>query len=159
MAAPNYGGYDRVGYVRARGELRLSRPIAPERREAERAPSRDVRRKVRRVGRSREERQAALRRRRFVVVVILPVLLLLGSVYLHNVASNTEASVADLESRIAEAESRYEQLGVREARLSNSERIRSLAAKDQGMKAPAAAEIETLEAEAGDGSALETPGP
>lgn len=146
MAAPNYrnyGGYGRSASVSYGG---AAAPRTPEvGREAG-----DVRRRFEREKKRREaqeRRQAAKRRRSFVLLVLIPLSLLLGSVYLHNVASDTQARITTLQERIDDADARYEQLGVREAELSNPERIRTLAAEDHGMKDASASQIEQLEAD------------
>ncbi|MCA3749467.1 MAG: cell division protein FtsL [Rubrobacter sp.] len=86
-------------------------------------------------------RRAAERRRRFVLLVVVPVLLMLGSVYLHAVASDLTQRTASLEERIQDARSEGEELRLRAARLSRPERVISLAREELGMRTPTGGEM------------------
>ncbi|MGI8649213.1 MAG: hypothetical protein ACR2KW_02375 [Rubrobacter sp.] len=140
MTVPNYGNY--------RSVARYGGAEAPHLPEVGRDSDGNRRRRLERDRwrrESQERRLAARRRRSFVFFVLIPTMLLLGSVYLHNVAADTEERITALQERIDQADSRYEQLGVREAELSNPERIRTLAEDDYGMKDADASQIEEIE--------------
>jgi hypothetical protein len=97
-------------------------------------------------------KKAAGRRRRFAVTVLVPVSLMLGSVYLHTVSAGLESVVADLEERLARAETAGEKLEVRVAELSGADRIRSLAADELGMQDPSGADLRVYERDGEDGT-------
>ncbi|QYJ14734.1 Cell division protein FtsL [Rubrobacter xylanophilus DSM 9941] len=95
-------------------------------------------------GRSRRaaaRRRAAERRRRFLLLVVVPVLLMLGSVYLHAVASDLSRQQASLQERIHDVRSEGEELRLRAARLSRPERVVSLAREELGMRTPTGNEM------------------
>lgn len=79
--------------------------------------------------------------RAFVVVVMVPVLLMLGSVYVHAVASGLGAEVARLGEEKARAEAEADRLEVKVTELSGPGRIRSLAGGDLGMRDPASEDL------------------
>jgi cell division protein FtsB len=97
-------------------------------------------------------RKAAGRRRRFAVVVVVPVLLMLGSVYLHTVSAGLTGRIAFLEERLAQTRAEGEQLEVRVAELSRSDRIRPLATEKLGMRDPGGKDLEVYEAVREDGA-------
>lgn len=82
-------------------------------------------------------------RRVFVVLVVVPVLLMLGSVYVHNVAAGLKGETARLEEEKARAESEGERLDVRITELSEPQRIRAMARKQLQMRDPGGKELET----------------
>ena len=82
-------------------------------------------------------------RRAFVVLVVVPVLLMLGSVYVHNVAAGLKGETARLEEERARAESEGERLDVRITELSEPQRIRAMARKQLQMRDPGGKELET----------------
>jgi len=86
------------------------------------------------------------------VIVVVPVLLMLGSVYLHTVSASLTGKAADLEARLARAETEGERLEVRIAELSGAGRIRSLAAEKLGMRDPRAADLEVYDRDGEDGT-------
>jgi hypothetical protein len=59
--------------------------------------------------------KAAARRRRFAMLVVVPVLLMLGSVYLHTVATGLDTRAAELGVKIDRATDEGERLKVRVA--------------------------------------------
>ncbi len=73
---------------------------------------------------------------RVVVVLVVPVLLMLGSVYVHTVASKLKGEEARLEEEKARAEGEAERIEVRVTELSEPERIRSLARENLWMQDP-----------------------
>ena len=73
---------------------------------------------------------------RVFVVLVVPVLLMLGSVYVHTVASKLRGEEARLEEEKARAEGEAERLEVRVTELSEPERIRSLARENLWMQDP-----------------------
>jgi cell division protein FtsL len=82
-------------------------------------------------------------RRAFVVLVVVPVLLMLGSVYVHNVAAGLKGETARLEEEKARGESEGERLDVRITELSEPQRIRAMAQKQLQMRDPGGKELET----------------
>jgi cell division protein FtsL len=82
------------------------------------------------------KQKAAGRRRRFAMVVVVPVLLMLGSVYLHTVATGLDARADDLEVRLDRVREEGQRLEVRVAELSGAGRIRDRAAQKLGMHEP-----------------------
>jgi cell division protein FtsL len=82
-------------------------------------------------------------RRAFVVLVVVPVLLMLGSVYVHNVAAGLKGETARLEEEKARVESEGERLDVRITELSEPQRIRVMARKQLQMRDPGGKELET----------------
>jgi cell division protein FtsB len=97
-------------------------------------------------------RRRAGRRRRFALLVVVPVLLMLGSVYLHTVASGLDARAAYLDEQVARASAEEERLEVRVAELSGADRIRSLAEEKLGMREPGGAALEVNVVEGEDGA-------
>ena len=79
----------------------------------------------------------------FVVLVVVPVLLMLGSVYVHNVAAGLKGETARLEEEKARVESEGERLDVRITELSEPQRIRAMARKQLQMRDPGGKELET----------------
>lgn len=99
-------------------------PAWPVRKRApERSPEHALRRK------------AAGRRRRFAMLVVVPVVLMLGSVYLHTVATGLDTRATELDAKLGRAEVEGERLEVRVTELSGSARIQELAGK-LGMHQP-----------------------
>ena len=84
---------------------------------------------------AKSRRRQAERRRGFALLVVIPVLLMLGSIYLHTVASSLGEKAAGLEERIGRAEAEGQKLNVQVAELSAPGRIRERA-KDLGMREP-----------------------
>ena len=82
-------------------------------------------------------------RRAFVVLVVVPVLLMLGSVYVHNVAAGLKGETARLEEEKARGESEGERLDVRITELSEPQRIRAMAREQLQMRDPGGKELET----------------
>ncbi len=82
-------------------------------------------------------------RRAFVVLVVVPVLLMLGSVYVHNFAAGLKGETARLEEEKARAESEGERLDVRITELSEPQRIRAMAREQLQMRDPGGKELET----------------
>ena len=78
-----------------------------------------------------------------MVLVVVPVLLMLGSVYVHNVAAGLKGETARLEEEKARAESEGERLDVRITELSEPQRIRAMARKQLQMRDPGGKELET----------------
>ncbi|HZY57541.1 MAG TPA: cell division protein FtsL [Rubrobacteraceae bacterium] len=70
------------------------------------------------------------------VVLVVPVLLMLGSVYAHNVAADYGREVARLEEENARAENEGKRLEVRITELSEPGRIRALARENLQMRDP-----------------------
>lgn len=68
--------------------------------------------------------------------MVVPVLLMLGSVYTHTVATGLEREAALLEEEKVRAESEGERLEVRVTELSEPGRIRTLAREKLGMRDP-----------------------
>lgn len=73
---------------------------------------------------------------RVFVVLVVPVLLMLGSVYVHTVASKLTGEEVRLEEEKARVEGEAERLEVRVTELSEPGRIRSLAREKLGMRDP-----------------------
>jgi cell division protein FtsL len=97
-------------------------------------------------------RKAAARRRRFAMLVVVPVLLMLGSVYLHTVATGLDTRAAELGVKIDRATDEGERLEVRVAELSGAGRIRELAAEKLGMHEPGSNALNVYGNEAEDGT-------
>lgn len=91
---------------------------------------------VRRTPVRQPSKSEARRRRAFLALVVVPVLLMMGSVYTHAAAANLGAQVATLEERGAQAASARDALEIRLAELSAPDRVRTLAAKELGMREP-----------------------
>ena len=89
--------------------------------------------------------------RRFAVLVMVPVLLMLGSVYLHTVATGLDGRIVALEARLEGARAEGQRLEVRVAELSRAERIRLLAAEKLGMRAPRSADLQVYVKDGEDG--------
>ncbi len=87
----------------------------------------------------------ARRGKTFLVLVLVPVLLMLGSVYLHTVATGFEREAVRLEEERIRAEGEGERLEVRLTELSEPGRIRTLASDGMGMRDPTAEDLETLD--------------
>ncbi|MDP8951772.1 MAG: cell division protein FtsL [Actinomycetota bacterium] len=83
------------------------------------------------------------------VVLVVPVLLMLGSVYVHTMASKLKGEETRLEEAKAQAEGEAERLEVRITELSEPGRIRSLAREKLGMRDPGK-DLETYGSEGGD---------
>ena len=81
-------------------------------------------------------------RRAFVVLVVVPVLLMLGSVYVHNVAAGLKGETARLEEEKARGDSEGERLDVRITELSEPQRIRAMARTQLQMRDPGGKELE-----------------
>ena len=75
--------------------------------------------------------------------MVVPLLLMLGSVYAHTVASELGGEAAQLEEEKAMAESEGERLEVRVTELSEPGRIRSLARDNLGMQDPGGKDLKT----------------
>jgi len=71
-----------------------------------------------------------------LVVLVVPVVLMLGSVYVHTVASKLKGEAVRLEEEKASAESEEERLEIRITELSDPGRIRSLARENLWMRDP-----------------------
>lgn len=82
-------------------------------------------------------------------MVVIPVVLMLGSVYLHTVAANLADEVSVLQEERAGLMVEKERLEVEASRLSAPDRIRSLARRNMGMKAPGAEDMKVYEVEGG----------
>lgn len=116
-------------------------PAWPVRKRApNRSPDRSLRRK------------AAARRRRFAMLVVVPVLLMLGSVYLHTVATGLDTRAAELGVKLDRAGDEGERLKVRVAELSGAGRIRELAAEKLGMHEPGSNALKVYGSGAEDGT-------
>lgn len=76
------------------------------------------------------------RLKRAFVVLVVPVLLMLGSVYVHTMATALKGEADRLEEEKAIVEDEGEQLEVRITELSEPGRIRELARKNLGMRDP-----------------------
>jgi cell division protein FtsL len=97
-------------------------------------------------------RKAAGRRSRFAMLVVVPVLLMLGSVYLHTVATGLDTRAAKIDVRLDRAREEGERLEVRVAELSGAGRIRTLAAEKLGMHEPKSATMKVYGGKAEDGT-------
>lgn len=116
-------------------------PAWPVRKRApDRSPDRALRRK------------AAARRRRFAMLVVVPVLLMLGSVYLHTVATGLDTRAAELDVKLDRARDEGERLEVRVAELSGAGRVKELAAEKLGMHEPGSKALRVYGNEAEDGT-------
>ncbi len=80
---------------------------------------------------------------RVLVVLVVPVVLMLGSVYVHTVASKLKGEAVRLEEEKASAESEEERLEIRITELSDPGRIRSLARQNLWMR-DAGKDLETF---------------
>ena len=80
-----------------------------------------------------------------MVLVLVPVLLMLGSVYLHTVATGFQREAVRLEEERSRAEGEGERLEVRLTELSEPGRIRALASDGIGMRDPTAEDLEILD--------------
>jgi cell division protein FtsL len=69
------------------------------------------------------------------MLVVVPVVLMLGSVYLHTVATGLDTRATELDAKLGRAEVEGERLEVRVTELSGSARIQELAGK-LGMHQP-----------------------
>jgi cell division protein FtsL len=78
-----------------------------------------------------------------VALVLVPTLLMLGSVYLHTLATGLKGETAQLEEEKAGAESEGERLDVRVTELSDPGRIRALARKGLHMQDPSGKDLAT----------------
>ena len=87
---------------------------------------------------------------RTFVVLVVPVLLMLGSVYVHTIASKLKGEETRLEEAKAQAEGEAERLEVQVTQLSEPGRIRSLAKEKLGMRDPGPKDLETYGSEGGD---------
>jgi cell division protein FtsL len=90
-----------------------------------------------------ERRRGVQRARAFVALVLVPTLLMLGSVYLHTLATGLKGETAQLEEEKAGAESEGERLDVRVTELSDPGRIRALARKGLHMQDPSGKDLAT----------------
>ena len=124
---------------------------APQRRYLAALPTQQAR-PVRKRGPDRRPRDVVGRRRQFAVLVVVPVLLMLGSVYLHTVATSLEGRIAELEGDLDEARAEGQRLEVRVAQLSRAERIRPLAAEKLSMRAPGSEDLQFYGREGEDGT-------
>jgi cell division protein FtsL len=86
------------------------------------------------------------------MLVVVPVLLMLGSVYLHTVATGLESRATELGVNLDRAGDRGERLKVRVAELSGAGRIRELAAEKLGMHEPGSNVLKVYGSEAEDGT-------
>lgn len=77
------------------------------------------------------------------VVLVVPVLLMLGSVYAHNVAANYSGEVTRLEEENARAEDERDRLEVRITELSEPGRVRALARENLQMRDPGGKDLRT----------------
>ncbi|CAN5826249.1 hypothetical protein BH18ACT11_BH18ACT11_06170 [soil metagenome] len=118
---------------------RATLPTEPAWPVEKRAPDRPLRRK------------AAGRRRRFAMFVVVPVLLMLGSVYLHTVASGLDTRAAEVGVKLDRATEEGERLEVRVTELSGSARIRERA-KKLGMQQPGSSALKVYRSKAEDGT-------
>ena len=80
---------------------------------------------------------------RMFVILAVPVLLMLGSVYVHNVALGYRGEVARLKEESARAEDEGERLEVRITELSEPGRIRALARENLQMRDPGGKDLRT----------------
>ncbi len=95
-------------------------------------------------------RSGARRGRAFLMLVLVPVLLMLGSVYLHTVATGFKREAVRLEEEKTRAEGEGERLEVRLTELSEPGRIRALASGGMGMRDPTAEDLETFDGRHGE---------
>lgn len=79
------------------------------------------------------------------MLVVVPVLLMLGSVFMHTVANDLQATVNGLEEQNARTKVEGEKLDVRVAQLSSPGRIREMARKDLDMRDPDGEDIRVLD--------------
>jgi cell division protein FtsL len=86
------------------------------------------------------------------MLVVVPVLLMLGSVYLHTVATALDTRAAELGVKLDRAGEEGERLKVRVAELSGAGRIRELAAEKLGMHEPDSNALKVYGNEAEDGT-------
>jgi cell division protein FtsL len=99
---------------------------------------------------NRKQRREERRGRLFVMLVVVPVLLMLGSVYLHTVATRLGNEVVRLEEEKKEAESEAERLEVRITERSEPGRIRALARGNLDMRDPNGQDLETYDGSDGE---------
>ena len=99
---------------------------------------------------NRKQRREERRGRLFVMLVVVPVLLMLGSVYLHTVATRLGNEVVRLEEEKKEAESEAERLEVRLTERSEPGRIRALARANLDMRDPNGQDLETYDGSDGE---------
>ena len=118
---------------------------APQRRAPYYPPPEKTRPRSYPVYRKRSE---SLKRRRFLFLVVVPVLLMLGSIYLHTVSAGLEGRALELQERRAELAADKEKLNVRASEASAPGRVRSLA-RENGLRSPAAKNLEVYEVEDG----------
>lgn len=97
-----------------------------------------------------KRRRESIRRRRFLVLVVVPVLLMLGSVYTHTVATGLGNRGAVLSEQRDELQAEREALEVEVSKLSAPDRVRSLARENLGMRAPAAEDMTVYTREDGE---------
>jgi cell division protein FtsL len=90
-----------------------------------------------------ERRRRLLHGRAFVALVLVPTFLMLGSVYLHTLATGLKGEAARLEEEKNGAESEGERLDVRVTELSDPGRIRALARKSLQMQDPGGSDLAT----------------
>jgi len=86
------------------------------------------------------------------MLVVVPVLLMLGSVYLHTVATGLDTKAAELGVKIDRAGDEGERLKVLVAELSSAGRIRELAAEKLGMHEPGSSALKVYGSEVEDGT-------
>jgi cell division protein FtsL len=99
---------------------------------------------------NRKQRREEWRGRLFVMLVVVPVLLMLGSVYLHTVATRLGNEVVRLEEEKKEAESEAERREVRITERSEPGRIRALARGNLDMRDPNGQDLETYDGSDGE---------
>ena len=90
-----------------------------------------------------QRRHRLLHGRAFVALVLVPMFLMLGSVYLHSLATGLKGEAARLEEEKTGAESEGERLDVRVTELSDPGRIRALARKSLQMQDPGGSDLAT----------------
>lgn len=95
--------------------------------------------------RAAERHRGVLRGRAFVALVLVPTLLMLGSVYLHTLATGLKGETARLEEEKAGVENEGERLDVRVTELSDPGRIRALARKGLHLQDPSGNDLATYE--------------
>ena len=99
-----------------------------------------------------ERRRRLLHGRAFVTLVLVPTFLMLGSVYLHTLATGLKGEAARLEEEKTGAESEGERLDVRVTELSDPGRIRALARKSLQMQDPGGSDLATYGNDGEDGA-------
>ena len=83
-------------------------------------------------------------------MVVVPLVLMMGSVYAHTVASGLGGEAARLAEEKARAEAEAERLEVKVAELSGPGRIRALAREDLGMRVPGGEDLRTYDGSDGE---------